>query len=87
VDGHADERGDATMNLRLTRVTVACGLATTLVVATASCSFVPRAHETQDQAAPAAAAPPAVVAAAPATEAAGTAPAAVVPGVDPAPQH
>lgn len=45
------------MNLRLTRVTVACGLATTLVVATASCSFVPREHDTQDQAAPAAARP------------------------------
>jgi flagellar motor protein MotB len=37
------------MNLRLTRVAVACGFAVALVAATASCSFVPRAHEAQDR--------------------------------------
>lgn len=43
------------MNLRLTRVAVACGFAVTLVAATASCSFLPRGPETHAQAA----APPA----------------------------
>ena len=42
------------MNLRLTRIAVACGFAVALVAATASCSFPPRAHEAQ---APAATAP------------------------------
>ena len=39
------------MNLRLTRIAVACGFAVALVAATASCSFAPRAHEDQAQAA------------------------------------
>ncbi len=38
------------MNLRLTRIAVACGFAVALVAATASCTFAPRAHETQAQA-------------------------------------
>ena len=38
------------MNLRLTRIAVACGFAVALVAATASCSFVPRAPEAQARA-------------------------------------
>lgn len=38
------------MNLRLTRIAVACGFAVALVAATASCSFPLRAHEAQAQA-------------------------------------
>ena len=38
------------MNLRLTRIAVACGFAVALVAATASCSFPPRAQEAQAQA-------------------------------------
>ena len=45
------------MNLRLTRIAVACGFAVALVAATASCSFAPRAHEAQAQAATAPARP------------------------------
>ena len=39
------------MNLRLTRIAVACGFAVALVAATASCTFAPRAHEAQAEAA------------------------------------
>lgn len=45
------------MNLRLTRIAVACGFAVALVAATASCSFAPRAREAQAQAATAPARP------------------------------
>ena len=45
------------MNLRLTRIAVACGFAVALVAATASCSFAPRAHEAQAEAATAPARP------------------------------
>ena len=45
------------MNLRLTRIAVACGFAVALVAATASCTFAPRAHEAQAATAPARPAP------------------------------
>lgn len=45
------------MNLRLTRIAVACGFAVVLVAATASCSVVPRSPEAQAQATPVRAAP------------------------------
>lgn len=45
------------MNSRLTRVAVAAGIASTLVVATASCSYLPRAEEAQVQASTAPARP------------------------------